>query len=67
MPVVEKRFTGENDRKTPCARIKLPVTAGNLKHKEVLTMDKDIDKLAHTGIEDLSRPYTYVVKDTAKN
>ena len=49
MPVVEKRFTGENDRKTPCARIKLPVTAGNLKHKEVLTMDKDIDKLAHTS------------------
>lgn len=30
-------------------------------------MDKDIDKLAHTGIEDLSRPYTYVVKDPAKN
>ena len=49
MPVVEKRFTGEKDRKTPCARIKLPVTAGNLKHKEVLTMDKDIDKLAHTS------------------
>ena len=24
------------------------MTAGNLKHKEVLTMDKDIDKLAHT-------------------
>lgn len=37
MLVVEKRFTGENDRQTPCARIKLPVTAGNLKHKEIRT------------------------------
>lgn len=37
MPVVEKRFTGENDRQTPCARIKLPVSAGNLKHKEIRT------------------------------
>ena len=25
------------------------MAAGNLKHKEVLTMDKDIDKLAHTS------------------
>ena len=42
-------YADEYDRKTPCATIKLPVTAGNLKHKEVLTMDKDINKLAHTS------------------
>ena len=32
--------TDAQDRKTPCATIKLPVTAGDLKHKEDIYVNK---------------------------
>ncbi len=45
----KKRFTGASDIKPPYVRMKLSVQADNFNIRRVITMDNDINKLAHTS------------------